>query len=425
MPSNNDCIKFHLNIEDPNIVFSDYFKKYINGKYHNVYVAELIQPLCPYCHSANLKHNGHYTSNVRFITADDSHPVTIRLKKQRVLCNNCLKRSMAQSNLVNKYCHISNASKRKVLAALTEDRSMTSIAREHNLSVNTVQRVLESCSPKFYDNFEQLPEHLAFDEFKGVGKKLHFICLDGESHQVVQILRTRFKPEILRYFYKFSPKARAMVKTVTMDLNCYYPIVARELFPNAQIVIDRFHMVQMLTRSFNSLRVQTMKQFKKQSREYKLLKSTWKLYLMKYDKLNKKTPYYDWHFKDYLTQEHVVLDGLDCSKELENTYWIMQDFMTAIQSKDEKQIIHLLHSKQAIGKQMHQTLLTFKHNYTGVLNGISSSYSNGCLEGVNRKIKQIERTAYGYSSFSHLLIRIRLEENIVKERESNNYSLVA
>lgn len=162
-----------------------------------------------------------------------------------------LKRSMAQSSLVNKYCHISNASKRKVLAALTEDRSMTSIAREHNLSVNTVQRVLESCSSRFYDDFDYLPEHLAFDEFKGVGKKLHFICLDGDSHQVVQILRTRFKPETLRYF---SPLR--LEQTVSMDLNCYYPIVAKELFPNAQIVIDRFHMVQMLTRSFNSLRVQ-------------------------------------------------------------------------------------------------------------------------------------------------------------------------
>lgn len=48
-------------------------------------------------------------------------------------------RSIAQSNLINKYCYISNVSKRKVLSALTEDRSMTSIAREHNLSVNTVQ----------------------------------------------------------------------------------------------------------------------------------------------------------------------------------------------------------------------------------------------------------------------------------------------
>ena len=74
---------------------------------------------------------------------------------------------------------------------------------------------------------------------------------------------------------------------------------------------------------------------------------------------------------------------------------------------------------------MHQPRLTFKHNYTGGLNGISYTYSNGCLEGVNRKIKQIERTAYGYRNFSHLLIRIRLEENIVKEKEPNNYFLVA
>lgn len=103
----------------------------------------------------------------------------------------------------------------------------------------------------------------------------------------------------------------------------------------------------------------------------------------------------------------------------------MQDFMSAIETKNEKQIIHLIHSKQTVGKQMHQTLLTFKHNYTGVLNGISSSYSNGCLEGVNRKIKQIERTAYGYSNFKHLLIRIRLEENIIKEKESNNFFQIA
>ena len=50
---------------------------------------------------------------------------------------------------------------------------------------------------------------------------------------------------------------------------------------------------------------------------------------------------------------------------------------------------------------------------------------NGCLEGVNRRIKQIERTAYGYSSFRYLLIRIRLEENIIKEKEPNNYFQVA
>lgn len=71
---------------------------------------------------------------------------------------------MAQSELVNKYCSISNASKLKVLSALTEDRSMTSIARENNISINTVQRVLDNYSHRFIDSYEYLPAHLAFDE---------------------------------------------------------------------------------------------------------------------------------------------------------------------------------------------------------------------------------------------------------------------
>ena len=29
---------------------------------------------------------------------------------------------------------------------------------------------------------------------------------------------------------------------------------------------------------------------------------------MRYDKLNRTKPYYDWHFKDYLTQEYVETD---------------------------------------------------------------------------------------------------------------------
>ena len=59
---------------------------------------------------------------------------------------------------------------------------------------------------------------------------------------------------------------------------------------------------------------------------------------------------------------------------------------------------------------MHQTLLTFKHNLKAVINGITSNYSNGCLEGFNRKIKQIEGTAFGYTNFHNLLTRIRLKE---------------
>ena len=103
----------------------------VQMKKHKIYEAELIQPACPFCGSLDLLHNGHLITNIRYPTANASLPVIIRLAKQRVKCRDCDHWSMAQSELVNKYCSISNASKLKVLSALTEDRSMTSIAREN------------------------------------------------------------------------------------------------------------------------------------------------------------------------------------------------------------------------------------------------------------------------------------------------------
>ena len=91
MSSLNDYIKFTLDIKDQYVIFSDYSNENINGKIYKTYLADLIQPACPYCRSTNLKHNGHYVSNARFITADASKPVIIRLRKQCVLCNDCLK----------------------------------------------------------------------------------------------------------------------------------------------------------------------------------------------------------------------------------------------------------------------------------------------------------------------------------------------
>ncbi|WP_173005013.1 transposase, partial [Lactobacillus helveticus] len=66
-----------------------------------------------------------------------------------------------------------------------------------------------------------------------------------------------------------------------------------------------------------------------------------------------------------------------------------------------------------------------KHNLKAVLNGAALTYPNGCLEGFNRKIKQIERTAFGYSNFINLLTRIRLEENLFKEKEPNSLLMAA
>ncbi len=199
--------------------------------------------------------------------------------------------------------------------------------------------------------------------------------------------------------------------------------MAKELFPNAQVILDRFHIVQMLNRSFNSCRIQEMKKHKKGAKEYNLLKYYWKLYLKPFEDLEKVKPYHQPRLKDTLTQEQVVADGLRLSPELENTYNLMQDISKALRDRDTDKLKDLIKSKDHVGNMMHTTLNTFKRNLHDILNAAKFDESNGCLEGTNRKIKQIERTAYGYANFTHLITRIQLEEKgaIIKEKASSWY----
>lgn len=44
-----------------------------------------------------------------------------------------------------------------------------------------------------------------------------------------------------------------LARTASCNLNSYYVDFINNLFPNAKIIIDRFHIVQMLNRAVNSM----------------------------------------------------------------------------------------------------------------------------------------------------------------------------
>lgn len=65
---------------------------------------------------------------------------------------------------------------------------------------------------------------------RGVGRQLHFIVIDEHIHKIIKVLPTRLKKDILSFFKRFPITVRNKVKAVTMDLNYYYDIMAKELF---------------------------------------------------------------------------------------------------------------------------------------------------------------------------------------------------
>ncbi|WP_422111146.1 ISL3 family transposase, partial [Enterococcus durans] len=236
------------------------------------------------------------------------------MKKQRFKCKSCQRTFVADTSVAEKYCFISQKVRWSVIARLKENTSMTEIARQKNISTSSVYRVMK----RFYrplNPFKQtLPKVLCFDEFKSVRhvtSAMSFIMMDGQSHALLDIVENRRLPYLERYFSRFSLATREAVQWIVIDMYAPYVSLVKKLFPNAQLIIDRFHIVQHIGRTFLNHRVkETPTLLKGTSHSQrglgKKLKRYWKLLQKEEAKLNYEKRVWRASFKDYLTESEIV-----------------------------------------------------------------------------------------------------------------------
>lgn len=171
-------------------------------------------------------------------------PTVLKLKKRRFQCKACRRVSVSETPLVQKNCQISKAIWAKITQLHTEKLTNSAIAKRLHISVSVVQWQLEQ---------------FTFDEFSRNKVKLAFIAQDFETRKIVTVLENNKQSTIKNYFYNYPRMVRERVKVVTVDMSASYIPIIKQLFPNAQIVLDRFHIIQHLSRAMMSTRVAIMK----------------------------------------------------------------------------------------------------------------------------------------------------------------------
>ena len=76
-----------------------------------------------------------------------------------------------------------------------------------------------------------------------------FEYINVETGDILDILDRRTNYAIKNHFIaNYSLIDRKQVETVTIDKNAEYVYVIKELFPQAKIIIERFHLVQLINR---------------------------------------------------------------------------------------------------------------------------------------------------------------------------------
>lgn len=400
-----------IGIKDKNITLN----KVLKHKTHIEMIATLdyAPGNCNHCQGKQIKYDFQKPSKIPFLEVA-GFPSLIKLKKRRFQCKNCRKVTVSETSLIQKNCQISEPLRQKVAQALVNRQALTHIAQDLAISTSTVHRKLKEFT--FKEDFSRLPEILSIDEFSYQKGKLAFIAQDFETKKIITILENRTQTTIRNHFFRYSKEARNSVKVVTVDMSGSYIPMIPKLFPNAKIVIDRFHIVQHMSRALNHTRIQLMKLFDKKSLEYRALKYYWKSVLKDSRKLSLNS-FRSRTFGETLTPKECLTEIFHLVPELKGYYDLYQFLLFHLQEKNADYFFDLIEEALPHLNQTFKTALrTILHHKQHVINAIELPYSNAKLEATNKLIKDIKRNAFGFRNFDNFKKRIFIALNMQKEK---------
>ncbi len=347
---------------------------------------------CPTCRTVTEQVHDYRTQKVKDCPMQGKH-VVLLYRKRRYRCPCCGKRFYESNYLIPKWHRITNRLTAQCIDMFGCKQSRKEIARSLGISESTIGRwlmLIDRGKPQL------LPKVLSIDEFKGNTEYGKYQCIltSPVDKRIVDILPTRYSARLYDYLYDFPN--RKQVKHVVMDMNKDYLRIARQLLPQATVVIDRFHVVRYCTWALENVRKRVQSKLPKDQRIF--FKRSRKLLLAHMDKLSD-------------TNKAAVERMLLFSRDLREAYLLKEVFYRFMASEDSAQAKRRLqefrlHARVASIPEFN-TCLTMLQNWEPyILNAFDCPYSNGFTEGVNNTVKVLKRIAYGYRNFRNFRARI-------------------
>ena len=418
----NNYILNLLNIEDKNIfILPNIQEKIIKNKNYKIIegILTYTPEFCPCCGCVNESHNDiikwGYRKNCKIKIPKISNCFSLLiLHKQRFLCRNCNKTFIAETSLINRNKNVSNNTELQINLELMMKQSEKDISERLDISVSKIDRKLTEISSHFVLRHSALPKSMNWDEFKATKDtkgKMAFIITDNDNGNLFDINDSRKSKDLEKYFRRYSKQERNKVKHISIDFYSGYIHLAKKLFKNADISIDRFHIVIQAYNALNSTRISLCK---KDNPNYNKLKDYWKLIVKNENDLSEKKRYSK-HFHKEMSQRDIVQYLINTNLTLKATYECYQGLISSLKEKDFKKFKSIVFNQSKnLSPKMKQALKLYKENIKYIENSFKYDINNGIIEGTNNLIKCIKRIAFGYRKYDHFISRIFLIKGIIK-----------
>ena len=434
-----------LNLEDSGIYVSNI--QIIDTKKIITVETPVSIHFCPQC-NFKMHSRGIRERTINHPVLQDGFECIIKLRQRRWRCTNaqCGYTVNEAFHFVNKRKRNTNATDMLIINAFRDlSASATSIAERFHVSDTYALDTFDK-----YVRLDRLPlsniisideVHIEMDEYC----KYALVIQDFYTGEPIDLLRSRRANVTEPYFAAIPKEERYSVKYLISDMYNPYIRYVDKYFPNAVPVVDSFHVIQWITHSIDMYIRKLIKKYKQRDRDlyeqqwhpvsmpeyippsrevYLLQKYRWLILANDSNITYHTEPRLDPHFRCLMN----TYDYQDALYQIDPNLRELRELKEMYVQFNERNAGHPMDARidldDLIGKYYQSSnpifidfanLLVRNHDYIlnsfvmverhGSGNIYNSRLSNGPIESLNRKIKDLKRLGRGYRNFEHLRAR--------------------
>lgn len=350
--------------------------------------------ICPCCGRKTRRTHDYRVQKIQDVPLQGKH-VALILRKRRYSCVSCGKRFLEHYSFLPKYHRRTRRLAFYVLSLLRQTFSLKQVSSLTGVSVQTITRLLDTVH---YSAPEKLPSAVSIDEFKGNATtgKYQCILVDPLKHRILDILPDRTQSHLADYWRMIPRKERLKVQFFVCDMWLPYVELARTFFPNAKIIIDKYHFIRQTTWAIEKVRKRLQKSMPTALRKY--YKRSHTLILSRYKTLsgeNKQACDLMLQYSDDLRLAHRMKEWF---------YDICR--MTAYRTQQKEFDDWIANARGCRIPEFEKCAQTYQNWRKEILNAFKYGITNGPTEGFNNKIKVLKRSSYGIRNFKRFRTRI-------------------
>ncbi|MEG3933338.1 MULTISPECIES: ISL3 family transposase [unclassified Microcoleus] len=313
-------------------------------------------------------------------------PVYLKVPRRQFYCPNCQRYPTEKVDFLDIKRRHTQRYEQNIYERVKQS-SMEQIGREEGLSYDEIKGIFEQTNKqKKKPNWEQV-KRICLDEIsmrKGQG---NFVTVVGDISEgnLIEMIDSHRCEEIIEVLMQQAIEVREQVEEVSVDMWGGFPKVIKKVFPNAKIIIDRFHVMKVVNKDLNKLRRAAGITDRKS--KYLLLSNRINLNPLQIDKLE------------------MALGKSEC---LRIAYEMKEKFRKIYETnltvkEGQAKIKEWLNHAQVFFRE---SASTSENHFEGICNYFLNRTTSGVMEGINNRIKLIMRQGYGFSNFNNFRNRV-------------------